>query len=200
MLCPRCTKFHSLSTATCLSCQEFYLKYAFKIDAVQSSSENFFHLFHYTDAVRDLILQSKVQCKYAALKMILELAEIHPFTKHILTWADVIVPVPSSFWGRLRGRYDIVACLCSKLSGTYKKELLTLRVPLYWRISKRAMTKNSSEIRNTMPKTTIPADFLNEKRFLLVDDVSSTGYTLAEAAKWLGAKDYKALAIAGNKL
>ncbi|MGE0171748.1 MAG: ComF family protein [Oligoflexales bacterium] len=190
---------HKLSTGVCAECFARYLKHAFRYRDSSLVQREVFALFHYSVEIRDLILLAKVQCNYAALETIVNLACAHPFVRTLLDWTDVIVPMPSSFWGRIRGRYDIVAHICSKLSRTYKKELLPLRVPIYWRVSKRAMTKDIARKSETVIQKTIFASQADSRRYLLVDDVSSTGFTLNEAARLLNVSNHKALVIAGTE-
>lgn len=133
-------------------------------------------LFIYTGVVRDLVLRIKVGGEQSLLRALINFGLSHPLTLAELSLCDEIMPVPSSFWGRLRGSIDLAyffACECAYLSG---KPLRMAPLAYHWRFFKRSRQKNRLAMQLNFP---IRRDSI---RTLLIDDVITTGFSLLKLA------------------
>jgi predicted amidophosphoribosyltransferase len=163
-------------------------------------------LFKYEGAMRALILEAKADNSYAALAKLAQLVLADPRLPPLFEWAEGLIAAPSSFWGRARGRYDIVYFIAAKLAKRYDKALHQLRVPLLWRMRKRSIEKTrhgaSRPVRdvsliNPLPRLKCPVSQAGLKRFIIMDDVSTTGFTLMNFLPFLQDLECRPLVIAG---
>lgn len=155
-------------------------------------------LFHYEGVMRRLILRVKVKGDYAALRVITHLVKTAPEVLELVSWADVIMPAPSSLWGRLRGRIDTSDAIAYSLSRRWgRKQVCSAPWQLYWRTRKRAKIKRN--LRTADTQIGFLGRFFSrywERRYwrsvtgrkiLVIDDISTTGVTLLETAEALAA-------------
>jgi predicted amidophosphoribosyltransferase len=135
-------------------------------------------LFHYQNSIRDLIRRGKIQGDLPAISLLITLFLAARETQNLAEWCEVIVPAPSSLWGRLRGKFDIAFELSSKLATEYAKPLENPPNCLYWRFRKRSQQHHlaSPDIARN------PVNPLGRRRVLIIDDVTTTGQTLHEIA------------------
>lgn len=167
-------------------------------------------LYAYDRLVRSLIWRAKIKDDLRALDLLLLLGTC---TQAVSTaqWADLIVPAPSSLWGRARGRLDIAAHFSQHLAREAQKPLIPAPWTLHWRLKKRAQTSWSERQRDVpwrLPlklretallqwaracQSAIPAPPARVLRILVVDDVITTGSTL----RIVGQAITQACALAG---
>lgn len=176
------------------------------------SSAQITALFRYRTSMRDLILRAKVQSDHRALDLLTRLAVGHPAAIAVATWADVLIVCPSSLWGRARGRLDVAHHIAAGLGAKVGRPVLPGPPHLYWRVRKRAQHKQEIQSQGTRLDGGPPwpwrrsldgwvrrlnVDEEAGRRFLLVDDVVTTGQTLHSVAAHLpeGAR-FRALTLA----
>ena len=150
-------------------------------------------LYHYQTVLRDLVRRAKIQGDMPAISLLIFLFLDAAQTTSLATWADVIMPAPSSLWGRLRGKLDIAFALASQLARVHGKPLQNSPHSLYWRLKKRSQQQDRGrgyEIARNPPNA------LGYRRILLVDDVLTTGQTLHEIAAFFPDDSIKFLTLA----
>jgi len=133
-------------------------------------------LFSYQGIIRDLILRTKVGGDHTVLRALVDLFLEQPQSWKELDSCEHIVPVPSSFVGRIRGGIDLayfIARECAYYSG---KKLRLAPFSSHWRIFKRSKQKQRPALQLNFPRRrdSIPT--------LLIDDVITTGFSLLKLA------------------
>ncbi|MFK7828082.1 MAG: ComF family protein [Oligoflexales bacterium] len=133
-------------------------------------------LYSYKGVIRDLILRTKVGRDHTLLKVLVDLFLHHPSTKRELDLCECIMPVPSSFSGRIRGSIDITYFLARECAYHWNKKLMIAPIANHWRIFKRSKQKLRSARQLNFPvrRDSIPT--------LLIDDVITTGFSLLQLA------------------
>ncbi len=134
-------------------------------------------LYAYLFLTRKLILRTKVSGDYRALSALKEVFVNHPTAIEMAADAETIVAAPSSFWGRVRGRFDLAYHLAAALSEASGKPLSPCPGRLYWRFKKRARQQNKEKKNLNFANTSDGAPVL------IIDDIITTGYTLTQVAR-----------------
>ncbi|MBF0440397.1 MAG: hypothetical protein HQK54_00685 [Oligoflexales bacterium] len=223
MFCVSCSRMISFSLGSrkkfCTSCDEAIRRYRiFEGGYIRSggvdgaNSHEVLILYEYHGLVRKLILNAKVRCEYNALKAILDLGHEREETDGLSEWARIIMEVPSSFWGRYHGKYDIAGVFARQLAFRAGKKYVQGPSKLYWRTRKRAMDrdKESSPAGKAFPFQKMMSESFKKKleilgaskkyssrRILVVDDIVTSGFTMSLMAGELEGWDVKFLAFAG---
>jgi len=185
MLCV-CCLCHQITTPEqrlCLSCVAALEKsrtpaLALTDDVAGQTADGLVALYFYGAEVRKLILRAKIRNDLPCWLLLQEIFRRDPRAQALGRWADMIVPAPSSLWGRLRGRFDISFALSHSLAKQAGRCLKKPPPSLYWRLRKRARLKQ----RAALPLVFGQGAEANADRVLLVDDIITTGFTLSQVA------------------
>lgn len=187
MFCQHCYKSIPLRDKLCRICQ---LLLASIVLPPRSHEEIFHGLFSYEEILRTMILRAKVKNDFIALRFLRDLVLNHVHVPHLVRWSHVIMPAPSSLWGRVRGRFDVAGYIAEELACEYAKLLKYPPLQLSFRWKKRAMEKKSTKV--SLPKQIVGS----KPRLLLIDDVATTGFTVAHLMHELKGYQIKVLTIA----
>lgn len=155
-------------------------------------------LFRYQDEARFLLHEAKIGCSWRAVLAIERCFLREARVEEALMWADFVVAPPSSLWGRLRGRFDIAGYVGASLAKPWRKPFIQPRSPRFWRWRKRAFTSRAERLAQArFRKAQSPRwGHLRGKNILLVDDVVTTGFTMAELSEHFPGNHLRLLAFA----
>lgn len=157
-------------------------------------------LFAYNDTVRALVLNAKVNGNLAALACLIRCFVQLSCEMRIAQDASAIMPMPSSLWGRYRGRIDIAYHLAFHLAKAVKVPFKPPPLTLGWHIRKRAMVNANVLLTRDTPHITQAGFFQNAKPILVVDDLCTTGLSFAKLQAKLPREKAHLLAFAGTML
>lgn len=170
-------------------------------------------VFNYVNDIRELLIRAKVANDPVALGFVVKFVNQHArdLISRFNRPGRLIVPAPASFWGRVRGRFDVAQMLALELFE---------HADVYTGLLPNAAFRGKRAGRNTMVPsgslfgTRFLNNFKNYKRediirnrisnapsILVVDDVMTTGFTmktLIGQLKWLGAQSVEGLVIASS--
>lgn len=141
-------------------------------------------LYDYRPAIRDLIWRAKV---YGQPRVVMTLAAMFAGEDRVrdaATRCDAIMPAPSSFWGRVRGRYDLADALARELGRVCDRPVIDAPSGLHWRRFKRAIARGAADepSRRQFERWAEAAGMWTPpggvKSVLLVDDVVTSGQTI----------------------
>lgn len=151
-------------------------------------------LWPYQGPIRQAILAFKMQGRWPAGARLVEWASEEPALRRLLQGIDAVMPIPSSLWGRWRGRLDLAALLAQVLADSAGKPLVDppRRYWGSWRKQAQRSRRERSGSRSAVTLSWSDQYFLpyglSEKttgrslRILLVDDIVTSGQTLTEYA------------------
>ncbi|MBI2602648.1 MAG: hypothetical protein HYW48_06305 [Deltaproteobacteria bacterium] len=145
--------------------------------ALAPSRRAYTSLFVYNSPLRTLVLNVKINADYRALRCLTHLFLKSPRTVRVAQKADVIIPAPSSFWARARGRVDLAGLLASALAKQVARPLIAPPLSLRWEFRKRSKI-GFREKREFNYKERDP----NKKNALVVDDIVTTGHTFLKTS------------------
>ncbi len=164
-------------------------------------------LWAYRDLVRDAILGFKVKSRWLSGKALIQIGLQHRRIEFAVEGVDAIMSVPSSFWGRIRGRYDFAAIFAQSLSRHLGVPYVEPPRRLLGRWKKQALI--ARDRRTNLTQKLSPcwdAKFFEKKtkgmvtaqrpRILLVDDVVTTARTLTELTDRFRNIDFRILTLA----
>lgn len=192
----------------CLICEQAFFDCRLVTPLFTIHNRPLFSLWHYRGIVRNAILAFKVQSTWAAGACLVDqaLSAGAPFS--VIAAVDVIMPMPSSFWGRVRGRYDLAALMAAALA--YKIEKPLIEAP--WRIQGRwhkqaQRSRLERERDDKLPSAPrwgaqdLQQDFAGgcsqrRLRVLLVDDIVTTGQSLASFMGHFADVEFQILTLA----
>ena len=174
LICLVCTKqipdsLHRSHKQYCINCSQMLDGQGIRFSCGSS-------LYPYKGIFRELILRAKVGGDQRLLRALVDLCLEHPYTKRELDYCEEVVPVPSSFSGRMRGSTDIAYFVARECAYRFGKRLSLAPFGGYWRCFKRSKQKQRVALRLNFPRRrdSIPT--------LLIDDVITTGYSLLQLA------------------
>jgi predicted amidophosphoribosyltransferase len=190
MLTPRCG--HCMkplileAKALCSPCKTLLADQAYRAHPRAALTS----LYRYHGLVRGFVIRAKVRSDHSTLDLIRDLMCARPEALEAASWADAIMPCPSSLWSRMRGRLDLGHHLAAGLAEATGRPLITAPPHLFWRVRKRAQHKAPHPSQKGPQIASLAALLLTRwikvlsanlpSRILLVDDVVTTGFTLCE--------------------
>ncbi len=157
-------------------------------------------LFIYKGELRKFLLDFKVKKHWQSGRILTQLFRLSP---EVLAWvrgADALIPVPSSLWGRWKGKPDLAYILADALSLECGIALMPPPRQLYFRLKKQAFL-SQSERKNAgistlakltqalffklriSPKNGTNSGVSQRLRYILIDDIITTGRTLESFAQ-----------------
>ena len=168
----------------CLSCHSLRLqvegyqdagicqKCRLQLPAARSGSPAGCSLFEYSGLLRRLILRVKVTGDLAALRLLCDLFATHPLTHTSLQKAASVMVVPSSLWGRVKGRIDLAWCLGHRVASEHKLPLRTAPGRLFWKLKKQAFSQDRKYCHLNLESCD------GSMSTLIIDDVITTGNSI----------------------
>ena len=146
-------------------------------------------LFLYRGVLRALTLRAKVHGDWQAMMLLCRLFVSHPRTLKEVSRSASVMAVPSSFWGRIRGKPDLAWMLTKKLSETGPVSMKSAPFQLFWRVQKRARARARShcDLNLARPESSIST--------LIIDDVITTGYSINRLASAIGDSNCRYLTL-----
>ena len=198
--------------AVCVDCEAEILDCAI-LRVEEFHNNKVFIVFEYENFVRELIVRAKIKNDIVAVGFIIKFLGqcAHEKISEFDLPSTLVIPAPPSFWGRMRGRFDL-AQLASltlfphadvytgALPGTLfrpKRAGRNLKLP------NKSMVKPHAFIsfNRTKEMDRLLSRISRAKRVLLVDDVMTTGFTmkaLIDQLKMLGAQSVDGLVLASS--
>lgn len=200
MLCYFCLGLlSSLKRDVCEQCRSKVGQNKDSVSFFLESGEGCLSLFHYSSFARQLMAMVKIRSSYVIMAGMFHLGRQSQSLSHYLDGVDVIVPVPSSLWGRCRGKVDMASSWATWLSHEFG--VLCHHLPrsfYFWRWRKRSLIKVDRRLKHdecdgkrNVNMTYKFGDLLNIRdenctlRVLLVDDIVTTGASLATVSRAL---------------
>ncbi len=152
----------------------------------------FHSVYRYNKILRKLILAVKIEANHRAFVCLRYLLLNSATTKDLCSNADRIISAPSSFWSRMRGRFDLSWMLADALSKEHSIPMERAPWHLYWQTKKRSQLEGREAV--VMPPL---VTVQNAPVTILFDDVVTTGHTLRKMSEALGEMSFLYLTL-GN--
>ncbi len=169
--CASCFTRHDDQHLLCFPCRDELH------DLELGSQDRILSCFKYRGVMRRLILRAKVQGDHRAVSLLTEIVVSHPLVETWISTCDVVMPSPSSLWGRARGRLDLAALLANAIARHYGRPVRAAPWELHWRLRKRALAPRAE--RKPMIAEEVVDQETDGPRIGLFDDVVTTGQTMA---------------------
>ena len=146
----------------------------------------------YSGDAKHFIHRLKIKSDHLLLSRSLKVLKNCDSLKRLVGPYDALLPVPSSLWGRMRGRYDVSYLLVERMSRDFCIPYMKLPVASYmWRTTKQSKSRDRFlskppgsqacppprqlvEIADMLPRT----KETGRLRVLVVDDIVTTGASL----------------------
>jgi len=183
--CIICGNYGSLFCSACLSsCRKLRRNYTLNLEKPHPKL-NVFCYFVYERSIRECIKQSKYSRKqFAVLKEVSKSAVEDMLNRGVTFNADYIVPIPLSLAKKKSRGFNQAEVTSQILSKAYaipnQSSILTRQkdTVVQHRLNKKERLENIKGAFKVVPNVI-------GKRFLVVDDICTTGATLIESAKVL---------------
>ncbi len=169
--CASCFTRHDDQHLLCFPCRDELR------DLALPCQDRILSCFKYRGVMRRLILRAKVQGDHRAVSLLTEIVVSHPLVESWVATCDVVMPSPSSLWGRARGRLDLAALLADAIARHYGRVIRPAPWELHWRLRKRALDPRGE--RKLLVDDDAEGQDTDGPRVGLFDDVVTTGQTLA---------------------
>jgi len=136
-------------------------------------------LYRYHAKIRLAIMRAKVRSDVLALNGLCELFAGDARVLDLVARFYVVVPAPSSLWGRIRGRFDLAEACALRLAREVQLPIRSLPFKHYTKLHKRA-GRNFSQL-GANPLNRSSQGMFTGLSILLVDDIVTSGHTLRSA-------------------
>lgn len=155
-------------------------------------------LFQYRGLVKNWLRLVKVRGDWKTLELILYLWLSHPLTHSYFSWADVVVSAPASLWARFRGRFDIAGSFAALAAQHFKKKQLFSTGFTFWGLHKQSRKRRgvTGRLRYSFEELSVGSLPSCGSRLLLVDDIVTTGFTMAALTQRFTDKHIRILTFA----
>lgn len=147
-------------------------------------------LFRYSGPVRRWLLRVKISGDLAGLIRMIRVAVAHPDVREFCLPVQHVVPAPSSLSGRFVGQVDVAYFLARAVSTHFPATFM--REP--WSVRLNAVV-DRGVVQRWVPVACRPG----KNRVLIVDDVFTTGATLAKVANRLSNYDVQAMVLCRSR-
>lgn len=166
---------------------------------VQQPPFTLHYLYDYLDPLRQIVLNCKVNSHLTSYRYLIELYTSHPQTQFLAAQCDYIIPAPSSLWGRIRGRFDLAYGAAAALAKAHQTPLQRPPLELAWRTKKRARERHKIWTETLLqPQFAAKNRWWEGRRLLLLDDIVTSGLTMATLANFYPGATIRALCLAGS--
>jgi predicted amidophosphoribosyltransferase len=209
MICTLCEDLtSSWSVSLCDACED-ELRAACTGTCAEVAGSLIHGVYRYEGIVRDLLLRAKTKNHILSAEILIRRGHdvIDRWTRQHGHKNFLVVPAPSSFWGRFRGRFDLAALACC--SWFEPRRVFMGLLPNAFYRPKRA-ADNSSQLRNVQTSKfnhyfnkiiETDLEITKYEHIVVVDDVMTSGFTMKstfELLKGLGAQSVEGIVIASS--
>jgi predicted amidophosphoribosyltransferase len=150
-------------------------------------------LHNYTDAIRRDIWNVKIRSQLHVCRTLMQTFSDWIREDPALCRVGFVMPMPSSLWGRIRGRIDLASFLADAL--VYSCNLRWVDPPLGWHWHKKAQRSRHQRYQNSSSVRRYQA-FTDD--LLIVDDLTTTGSSFADLTRHLVAPRIFLRCLAGS--
>ena len=170
-------------------------------------------LFRYRGLLRKLILDFKVSGHWQSGFLLVDVFGSDELIQEWITGADSIMAVPSSFWGRWRGKHDLAFALAERLSVNSGVPVVKAPRQSFFRFKKQSFLSRASRLRKAkeaqkrlsqegileLHRATIYVTNPEESKrplVVLVDDIVTSARTLENLARSMPLVRFRFLTLA----
>ena len=150
---------------------------------VNERKASVYSLYDYQGIIRQLILAAKIGRDPLALKAVTGLLVRCVAVDAIIRWADCLIPVASSFSGRLKSQYDLPAHWAWYFGKYERVQIGSAPLPFLLQKGKYRPRLKQWLLRLPGMRGAVPSHC---RKVLLLDDVVTTGRTLSNTIRTLG--------------